>query len=348
MNENNEQENRQLDFLGQFGFQPLPPDALRIFSNEKIIDEAFKYYRTTGFPYKKAPLHVNMQEINKLANCDNDTLLHTTLGYTAADTYHPHRLHANAHGMRSPYESFQIDKSLKHALELKLEFGDIGSGWITTFALTLGTQACSNFRPGIALKYYKDFCKEGDVILDTSTGYGGRLIGFIAFGKASTYIGIDPNTETCIGNTRLAADLGVLEKVSIFCSPVEDLDPLLLKERCDFAFTSPPYFNREIYSNEETQSYKRYLTVETWVEKFLKAMLLFQFNSLKHDSFSVVNIANLKTNKGVIKLVDYTIQKAEEVGFTYMRTDTLDLQHRLGKNMEEEVAVEPILVFKKV
>jgi hypothetical protein len=42
------------------------------------------------------------------------------------------------------------------------------------------------------------------------------------------------------------------------------------KESLDFAFTSPPYFDTEKYSNEKTQSYLKYKNINTWKEKFLR------------------------------------------------------------------------------
>ena len=85
-----------------------------------------------------------------------------------------------------------------------------------------------SIRPGIALHYYRRYCKPGATVLDTSTGYGGRLVGFMASGLAGRYVGIDPNRETHCGNTRLAADLGFAEAVELHCVPAEDVDVGLL------------------------------------------------------------------------------------------------------------------------
>ena len=37
----------------------------------------------------------------------------------------------------------------------------------------------------------------------------------------------------------------------------------------DTIFTSPPYFNVEKYSDEDTQSYVRYKNIDSWNEDFL-------------------------------------------------------------------------------
>ena len=55
----------------------------------------------------------------------------------------------------------------------------------------------------------------------------------------------------------------------------EDLDiKTLIKEdkilsKYNILYTSPPFFDLEIYSNEETQSNNRYKELDTWLDKFL-------------------------------------------------------------------------------
>lgn len=44
----------------------------------------------------------------------------------------------------------------------------------------------------------------------------------------------------------------------------------LEKESIDFCFTSPPYFNLELYSEEITQSHIKYSNTREWVNGFLK------------------------------------------------------------------------------
>ncbi len=212
--------------------------------------------------------------------------------------------------------------------------------------ITNGTQACSNFRPGFACYIYKTHCKPNDIVLDTSTGYGGRLIGFIASNIGSKYIGVDPSTKTHFANLKMAEDLKFIDKIKLFNSPVEDLDKNLLYEKCNFAFTSPPYFCKEFYADENNQSHNRYKTYEEWIKGFLKPMIEFQYNSLKYDSLNIINIADVKIRNKTYLLKDSTIEIAEKIGFKLIEIKDFALQNRMGVKTES-VSSEPVLIFKK-
>ena len=43
-----------------------------------------------------------------------------------------------------------------------------------------------------------------------------------------------------------------------------------LKKSLDLCFTSPPYFDTEKYSDEDTQSYKKFPTEDGWVNGFFE------------------------------------------------------------------------------
>lgn len=319
----------------------------KIYDDDLVIEHAFDYYRKTGFPYRDLPLHMCMQEINKLASLPNDVLFTTLAGYQIADTYHKHRFHATAQGMKSPVDSFKSDKNLRKALKLRLHYaGYIPDNLFGELTLVNGTQACSNFRPGFALLLYRRYGKPGCVVLDTSTGYGGRLIGYIASGFKGLYIGIDPNTETHNANIRMATDLNYLSYVELHNQPVEDVDINKVRGRCDFAFTSPPYFIKEKYSHEDTQSWVRYKTEKDWRKGFLRPMMHLQYEALKGGCYSVVNISKIKIDSKVHNVDDWCIEEGIAVGFNYLGRETYGLSHRLGSE-DDTVATEPVLIFRK-
>jgi hypothetical protein len=250
--------------------------------------------------------------------------------------------------MKAPFDSFNDDKLLRRALTFALEHdATIPAGYFGALSIVSGTQACSNFRPGFACYLYKRYCKPGDTVLDTSTGYGGRLVGYLASGIGGKYIGIDPNTVTHAGNIRLASDLGFTNSVELHNLPAEDVPHELLEGRCDFAFTSPPYFAKEIYSDEPTQSCNRYSTGTAWRDGFLIPMLQLQFAALKSGSTAIVNIADVTLKGKLYPLAEWTRDCAEHIGFTYIRTDEFPLHHRVGANMAEEIATEPVIVLEK-
>lgn len=341
-------EQQDTDQNALFEFSAPVSERVQIFDDALMVDKAFEHHRAQGFPYRVLSPALCMQQINDLSRTEGKTLLHTTAAYQVADTYHPHRMHASATGKKAPFEAFNDDKKLRHAIELELKWRKLprvfAGGYLT---IVLGTQACSNFRPGFAVYLYREFAPDNAVVLDTSTGYGGRLVGAIASQKVSRYIGIDPNVPTHEGNLRLAADLGLSGMVELYNQPAEDVEHVLLADRCDFAFTSPPYFSKERYSTDATQSWVRYKTAEAWRQKFLLKMLELQYVALKAGSYSVINIAAVTIKDQKYALDEWTKEDAQKVGFTYVRTEQFPMQSRFGAHQDEEVAIEPVLVFKK-
>ena len=320
-----------------------------VYTQEQIIDAAFEWFRANGFPYRNLARHVSMQEINRLKRTEGDKLINSDVAYHVADTYHPHRFHAIVDGMGSPYAAFMDDKLLQRALRNESSDGTrtIPASYFTSLNMVSGTQAASNFRPGFAAYLYRQFCPDNANVLDTSTGYGGRLVGFIGSGRAGFYIGIDPNAETHAGNLRMADELGFSDKIELHNLPAEDVPHDVVAGRCDFAFTSPPYFRKEHYSEDDTQSWVRYKTGDAWRDGFLAPMMALQHAALKPGCHSLVNIADVKIGSKTYPLVEWTKQAAAQAGLAYERTLEFPLTRRFGAGMADEVAMEPVLVFRK-
>lgn len=349
-----------------FQFDDVKPGEFEVFNQATILAASFQHFRKKGFPFRKLPLHVQMQELNQLANVADENLFGTNLGYKIADTYHPHRFEGHADGMMSPLTAFQDDKLLMRALQKSLEYGaQLGEDLPSFMLIVSGVQACANFRPGIACKMYRDYCKKGARVLDTSTGYGGRLVGFMASGIAGEYIGVDPSTLTHEGNSKMARALGFQDNIRLINQPAEEVDVSDFANTCDFAFTSPPYFRKEHYSTEVTQSYLRHKYYLGWKKGFLIPMLQLQFDALRPGGINIVNIADVTLNRNanerthaskmlkdqkrkVYPLVNDTWNAAvNEIGFVGVKRDQLLLGQRVGANQKEMQAVESLLIFKK-
>lgn len=323
-----------------------PHKDIKIFSDERIVEEAFKYFRKTGFPYRNLSIHQCMQEINKLAQLPQQSLINTNIAYSVADSYHRHRFHASAKNMSSPLESFNNDKRLRHALELQMKSGGkIPDGFFGMLGLVHGTQMCNHFRPGFACYMYRRFCEKRYTVLESCVGYGGAMVGYVASGVGGTFIGIDPNPVTQTANIRMSNDLDCNTEIYVF--PVEDMETCRLWSRCDFAFTSPPYFSKEIYSFNDTQSWIRYKTGEEWQKGFLVPMMKLQFAALRKGKFNVINIADVNIDGVKYPLVEWTKKAAKDVGFVLESIEHYGLTRRFGANMKEERAIEPVLIFRK-
>jgi len=62
----------------------------------------------------------------------------------------------------------------------------------------------------------------------------------------------------------------------------------------DLVFTSPPYFNAEIYHSSETQSANAYSQYEQWREHFYRPLITGAFNLLRLNGVFVLNVANVE------------------------------------------------------
>jgi len=335
-----------------FGEEELIDNGQKIvlFEDETILESAFNDFRSLGFPYPTIPVFQCKMILNDLANLKQADCLNSRIGYRVADTYNKHRFHSSAINMSSPFDSFNNDKRLKKVLERQYATSkSFEYGYLGFMSLVNGTQACSNFRPAFARMLYNKYAPIDGVVFDSSTGYGGRLVGFLA-SHCKTYHGTDPNTLTHLANSKLARDLANNKEVHLYNFPIEDLDIDHIVGKCDFSFTSPPYFIKEQYSKEDTQSCVRYPEYQNWLTGFLKPMVKKNFDVLKPGSNCLINIEGVKI-KGVSKpLVEPTIEIAKELGFEWVCNDVFPMQART--KMVEGVKVieqgqETVIVLKK-
>jgi len=318
----------------------------KIFSDDEIIKQAIKDFKLRGYIFKDLTLFECMTDLNSLATKKDKECTFTNLGYSVADTYHKHRFFSSAINMKSPYETFHFDKNIEKVLRMSLKNeSKLTHRLYSFFYMVNGTQQCANFRPGIAKILYNKYCNNNSKVLDTSTGYGGRLIGFLA-SIASEYVGIDPNTDTYRANEKIKIDLGRHKKVKLYNCPAEKWDNSYYKEYFDFAFTSPPYFKKEIYSDEETNSCNAYPEYKEWIKGFLHPMILKTYESLKYECFYLLNIEDVKINSKLYSLVKDSIDFALSIGFEHVNNESLAFRNS-DKVCIENVDSETIIVLKK-
>lgn len=127
-----------------------------------------------------------------------------------------------------------------------------------------GMTKSTMYRPSLAKTIVHKYSPNG-IVLDPCAGWGGRLLGTIASG--ARYIAFEPNTKTYNNLLKLVEFLNV--NVTLYNDSVENISNYDIP-KVDLILTSPPYFNLEIYSEEETQSVKENQSYEDWVNNFLK------------------------------------------------------------------------------
>ena len=264
---------------------------------------------------------------------------------------------------------------------------------IQVFRLSCG-QPAVNF-PALTAKWiYENYTShiEQDEplhIYDSSAGWGGRIIGAMSSRKKTHYIGTDPNPDNFIDDLGITRYQYVADFYNKNC--VDDFSDKLTsffdvkpqsntfevfqdgselihnnpefqkyKGKLDISFTSPPYFNREQYSQDENQSFKAYGEYDDWRDNFLKPTLTTIYEYLKNDRYILWNIADIKIGENTYyPLEQDSIDILEDLGCEYKGKLKMLMTRMVGldpsksgiKNAVEydgkSYKFEPIFVFHK-
>jgi hypothetical protein len=276
----------------------------------------------------------------------------------------------------------------------KLKNGDIRYNWywvrlynrqqrifptaLQIFRLGLG-QPAVNFPPLTAkflYEYFTEHIEDEDItVYDPSSGWGGRILGAMCSDRRLHYIGTDPNPDN-VGRYENVAEFynthcfqsnpfwgrSNPNTYSVFTNGSEDIynnsEFRKHEGQVDFVFTSPPYFNREQYSQDENQSFKKFSAYDDWRDNFLKPTLTTAYKMLKDDRYICWNIADIKVGSDkFIPLEQDSIDIVESLGGKYIDTYKMLMTRMIGidaSSVKNSVKVgkdyfkfEPILIFKK-
>ena len=197
-------------------------------------------------------------------------------------------------------------------------------------------------------------------VLDPCTGWGGRLLGCLAAGTGTEYVGCEPDPNTGKGLRNILSDhalpADVRARATVIQKPAEValLEDIASMEKFDMILTSPPYFNLELYTAGE-QSTNKYPTWEIWTEQWLKPVIRLSLSYLKEGegSISCWSVKNFKTDKNY-PLADVTKKIHEEMGWKLVKTVSMTGSARPGakgeKNMDktpEKKSEEETFCFRK-
>lgn len=221
------------------------------------------------------------------------------------------------------------------------------------------------------------------VIWDPSSGWGGRLAGAITSRARPLYIGCDPNTDHLWTDDHGIAHSKYTEIAAYHASrTMFDAPPKVLFFPCgsevmqdqpafqdyrgkvDVVFTSPPYFAKELYSEDAEQSARKFSAFEDWCEGFLKPTIETAAKWLKPGGVLLWNIADAKFGGKMLPLEQRSIDYAIAAGLTQDKTIRLLMSNMPGGNRVNEdgtgtakntckvdgrlVKFEPVFVFRKL
>lgn len=310
-----------------------------------LADTILLEYRSKGFPYYS---RLSREECQKLKNdlqkkswrglIHEDTIKQTMHGLGAIWAYFPHAWEVQCGKSLTPMQVFNSDELFKKAILKRLKYGTYvsDSGIRKSLKTASGAQGVSNFRPSAAAAIYDYFGAEN--VYDMSCGYGGRMLGAIISKSVKSYMGVDPCVDTFNGLMLLKEDFSDDTFIDIKNCGSEEFSPEA--NSIDLCFTSPPYFNTEKYSEECTQSYKKYPTYIEWVSGFIGGTVDNCVSALKPNGVLAYNVANTKISPNLVDDVKQVLISRNLVDYGELRLS-------LSSIMSKGFKYEPVLIFRK-
>lgn len=240
----------------------------------------------------------------------------------------------------SPYEVANVKSCLRNSMS-----------WVRKVA---------NFPPkearDIYFRYFPDYLNRPDQIncLDTSCGFGSRMSAVLLSGH--NYFGIDPNIELqsklkdCKNFYYKNNLVDQYQICQLYPQGSEIFIPQI-KSIIDVSFTSPPYFNLEKYSNDNSKSTENYDNYSAWVEEFVYPTVKNTYEYLKIGGYAMVNIKNISKKETCFDDFFNAFNKID--GFEFVEIFDMQIskkQYGMNYNNEKGVILnkEPVMCFRKV
>ena len=299
---------------------------------DEVVPEIIKEFVTAGFVQtekffeKKIDLNKEYHHLkNEKIDPDKITAQKTSKSNTIIRKYMPHICEVEDHNGSNILKLWTEENIAKAFKALDKPNRTVNSNF-SEFKRSIKFNPVTIYSPIMTKSIIKELdCK---TVFDPCIGWGGRMIGTTCLGEEYHYTGCEPFTKTFTGLESMANDLNLGDQIDIYNQPVETMFDVLREKRYDMCLTSPPYFDLEVYSHEETQSIKQYTSYEEWLNNFIKPIIEFVCNQV--DQYSCWSVKNIKTDKKYDLLED-VIRIHQENGWI------LDREYSIGKNTRNEV-----------
>lgn len=332
--------------------------ALTTEQREALVEDAFRFYRGRNILPVRRPTAIGVEhEIKSCLSKDVSGAFKGNLlserspaGSTLCKHHCFNFWDSTQGGNLSANDSFKQDKILRKTLEwiVRSNLGPTPANLYSHVRL-VGGNIPSVFTPMRSKAIYEKWVPEGGVIYDYAIGWGSRMLGALTSKKNFKYIGVDPNTETFMAVNKLLNDVervtGNFGRANLRCVGSEVFVPE--PESLDFAFSSPPYFDLEIYSDEPTQSVSKFPEFDGWVEGFVRPTIQNCYTGLKPGAYLVINVKDF----GNVPLEGAWAQVALDCGFVQEETNFIQMTVRCGVGRDNNPVNpnygEPLLVFRK-
>jgi len=211
--------------------------------------------------------------------------------------------------------------------------------------LKLGTT--SKFDPVLTEVIYKWFNIEGGKILDP---FGGEQTkGLVAGVLSYPYEAVEFRKEQVEVNKETCKEY---KEVAYYCGDSVNLSSIIQNKDFDLCFTSPPYYDLEIYSKEDASALGTYADFLIFYKKVFEQV----FDMLKPNRFLVLKVGEVRDKQtGEYRnFVGDNTRIMKEIGFKYYNEivllqaiGTAPLRTQFGRNRKNTKVHQNILVFYK-
>ena len=250
-------------------------------SKQKMEAIIFNYYRRRGFPYSNITddrlvyLLGTFKEVIPVVN--ENVIYHHVSGLKLCEKFFPNIYECSRKNHPSPMDQWEDDKNLQRLIKNRLQYADRISDSSMRTGIKLLFEAVTNFKPIITKYIYSKYAPNGRVF-DYSCGFGARMLA--AMSLDMEYVGCEPNLKTYDNLLKFGSFLSQHTTGKFFITPQGSEDFIYRENYFDIAFSSPPFFDYEHYSDDPGQSIVKYPNYDEWLIKFWKKAISNCFKSL--------------------------------------------------------------------
>jgi hypothetical protein len=187
------------------------------------------------------------------------------------------------------------------------------------------------FRPTIAMKIYDKF--KPTCVLDFTMGWGGRLTGFSAT-TLPKYIGVDYNTNLKEPYQNMCAYLSTVSSMQCDLRFHDALTIDYTSLEYDMVFTSPPFYNKEIYGDKQDSRSK-----DEWEEKFYIPIFTRTWQGLKPGGMYCLNVPSSLYEKICVSIFGEAVELIEMNKFSRTLPTITKERTNVGQKYKEYIYV---------
>lgn len=176
-----------------------------------------------------------------------------------------------------------------------------------------GGAGTSIYDPVLCELLYHWFCPPRGKLLDPFAG--GSTRGIVAAARGYDYTGIELRKQQVAANERQAEFCG-LSPTWVAGDSARMKEFIPNEEAFDASILCPPYYNLEIYSDEDTDgsAFDSYETFLVWYKRILRQTA----NRLKENRFMAATVGEVRDERGVYRnFVGDTVRILTELGLHY-------------------------------